>query len=361
MARGHRAATLGGGDGKARGAQSLDHSARHPDVFTVVDRHVPGALGRADIGARIRVRSDAWGVHPRDPGPVHRRGARPRFLAGAPPAAWRAPVLRQGGLFAPISREGALVLNNLLITTACATVFVGTLYPLALEAATGEKISVGAPFFNLTFAPLFIPLLIAVPFGPLLPWKRGDLAGVSQRLSGAFAVALVGIGACFAIEGRPVVSAFGIGLALFVMAGAITDIAERSGVLRVPVGTVMTRARGLPRSNWGTAFAHFGLGVVLLGIVGETQWGAERIVTMKPSERVTLRHYDFSFDGMVPRGGPNYRDLVAHFTVRRDGDVIGSMEPAKRTFVSRNSSTTEAALMARGLSQLYVSLGDLGP
>src|SRR6516162_9035675 len=97
------------------------------------------------------------------------------FIGGALALfAWRAPLLRQGGLFAPISREGALVLNNLLITTACATVFVGTLYPLALEALTGEKISVGAPFFNLTFAPLFIPLLIAVPFGPLLPWKRAD-------------------------------------------------------------------------------------------------------------------------------------------------------------------------------------------
>jgi cytochrome c-type biogenesis protein CcmF len=284
------------------------------------------------------------------------------FIGGALALfAWRAPLLRQGGLFAPISREGALVLNNLLITTACATVFVGTLYPLALEALTGEKISVGAPFFNLTFAPLFIPLLIAVPFGPLLAWKRADLAGVTQRLAGAFMVALVGIGASFAIEGHPVVSAFGVGLALFVMAGAITDIVERTGMLRVPVGAVLARARGLPRSTWGTAFAHFGLGVVLLGIVGETQWGAERIVVMKPSERVTLRHYDFTFDGMLPRGGPNYRELVAHFTVRRDGEVLGDMAPAKRTFSSRNSSTTEAALMARGLSQLYVSLGDLNP
>jgi cytochrome c-type biogenesis protein CcmF len=283
------------------------------------------------------------------------------FIGGALALfAWRAPLLRQGGLFAPISREGALVLNNLLITTACATVFVGTIYPLALEAATGEKISVGAPFFNLTFAPLFIPLLIAVPFGPLLAWKRADLRGVSQRLIGAFVVALVGIGAGFAIEGRPVVSAFGVGLALFVMAGAVTDIAERTGILRVPLGTVLTRARGLPRSNWGTAFAHFGLGVALLGIVGETQWGAERITAMRPSERVTLRHYDFTFDGMLPRSGPNYRELIAHFTVRRDGDVIGTMEPAKRTFLTRNTSTTEAALMARGFSQLYVSLGDLG-
>ena len=105
--------------------------------------------------------------------------------------AWRAPMLKQGGLFAPMSREGALVLNNLFLTTACLTVFVGTLYPLALEALTGDKISVGAPFFNLTFGPLFIPLMFAMPFGPLLAWKRGDLLGVAQRLMAAFAVAIV--------------------------------------------------------------------------------------------------------------------------------------------------------------------------
>src|SRR5437588_11681053 len=105
--------------------------------------------------------------------------------------ALRAPLLKQGGLFAPVSREGALVLNNLFLVSACATVFIGTLYPLALEALTGEKISVGPPFFNATFAPLFVPLLIAVPFGPLLAWKRGDLLGVAQRLVGAAAVSLI--------------------------------------------------------------------------------------------------------------------------------------------------------------------------
>jgi cytochrome c-type biogenesis protein CcmF len=208
--------------------------------------------------------------------------------------------------------------------------------------------------------PLFIPLLIAVPFGPLLAWKRADLAGVTQRLLGAFVVALLGIAATLAIEGHPVLPALVVGLALYVMSGALIDIAERIGTFRVPLATMAARARGLPRSNWGTALAHFGLGVVLLGIVGETQWGAERIVAMKPSDRVTLRHYDFTFDGTVPRTGSNYRDLVARFTVRRDGEVLGTMQPAKRTFLSRNSTTTEAALMARGFSQLYVSLGDVG-
>src|SRR3569623_506873 len=135
--------------------------------------------------------------------------------------AWRAASLKQGGLFAPISREGALVLNNLLLTTACATVFVGTLYPLALEVTTGAKISVGAPFFNLTFAPLFLPLLLAVPFGPLLAWKRGD-------------------------------------------------IVERTKLFRGPLGTSWERAKGLPRSTWGTAFAHAGRGIALIGVVCES-------------------------------------------------------------------------------------------
>jgi len=267
-------------------------------------------------------------------------------------------MLRQGGLFAPVSREGALVLNNLFLTTACATVFIGTLYPLALEALTGEKISVGAPFFNLTFGLLFVPLLVAVPFGPLLAWKRGDLRGVSQRLLGAFVIALVGVGATLAVEGHPVLPAFGIGLALYVMAGAMTDIAERIMLFRGPVAIVIPRAKGLPRSTWGTALAHFGLGGVLLGIIGETQWGTERIVSLKPSEKVSIRRYDFTLDGVVPRSGPNYRELAARFTVRRMGEVIGVMEPSKRTFPSRGTTTTEAALMTRGLSQLYVSLGE---
>src|SRR5256714_9467173 len=161
--------------------------------------------------------------------------------------AWRAPALKQGGLFAPISREGALVFNNLFLTAACATAFVGTAYPLGAEALTGEKISVGAPFFNLTFGPLFVPLLLVVPFGPLMPWKRGDLLGVAQRLIGAAAFALVVIAAVFAAtSGGPVLAPFGIGLAAYVMAGVVTDFIERTGLLRVPVATVWARARGLP-------------------------------------------------------------------------------------------------------------------
>ena len=276
--------------------------------------------------------------------------------------AWRAPALKQGGLFAPISREGALVFNNLFLTVVCISVFIGTLYPLALETLTGEKISVGAPFFNLTVGPLFVPLLLVMPFGPLMPWKRGDLLGVAQRLIGAAAAAIAVIAATFALtSGGPVLAPFGIGLATFVMVGALTDLIERSGLMRVPFATALTRARGLPRSAWGAVFAHFGLGVTLLGIVCVSTWGDEQIVEMKPNATVSRRSYDLTFDGMVTRQGPNYRELIAKFTVRQGGETIGTMEPSKRTFPSRQSSTTEAALMTRGVSQLYLSLGDPNP
>jgi len=282
------------------------------------------------------------------------------FIGGALALfAWRAPLLKQGGLFAPLSREGALVLNNLFLMSACATVFVGTLYPLALEALTGEKISVGAPFFNATFGPLFVPLLLVLPFGPLMAWKRGDLPGVAQRLTGAAAIALTGAAVIFAVEaGGPILVPFAFALALFVMAGAVTDLIERTGLLRMPLRTALARAAGLPRSAWGTAFAHFGLGVMLLGIVGETQWSVERIAEIKPGQTMTIRRYELQFDGVTNRQGPNYQEVIGHFTVRRPGETLGVLEPSKRTFTSRGTVRTEAALMTRGFSQLYLSLGD---
>jgi len=273
--------------------------------------------------------------------------------------AWRASSLAQGGLFAPISREGALVLNNLFLTTACATVLVGTLYPLVLEVLTGDKISVGAPFFNLTFAPLFVPLLVAVPFGPLLGWKRGDLLGATQRLIAAGVIALVAIAAVMAWTwSGPVLAPLAIGLALYVVAGAVTDLAERAGLFRLPLRLSVRRAAGLPRSTWGTAIAHAGLGLTLMGIVCETTWNSERILTMTAGDSVIVSGYQATLTGFSQRPGSNYRDLLANFKIRLHGDEIGDMEPSKRIFFTRDSATTEAALLSRGLSQLYISLGD---
>jgi len=273
--------------------------------------------------------------------------------------AFRASALKQGGLFAPISREGALVLNNLFLTTACATVLVGTLYPLALEVMTGEKISVGAPFFNLTFGPLFVPLMIALPFGPLLAWKRGDLLGAAQRLMAAGIAGLIGMAIVWAWAlGGATFAPLAIGLAVFVIAGALSDMIERVGVFRVPLATAVRRAQGLPRSSWGTMFAHAGVGVALIGIVCETTWNSEYIRSMKIGDVAGLAGYELKLDGISQRQGPNFREMVAQFSVRQNGRLLDTMTPSKRSFTTRGATTTEAALLTRGASQLYISLGD---
>lgn len=273
--------------------------------------------------------------------------------------AWRASALKQGGLFAPISREGALVLNNLLLTTACTTVFVGTLYPLALEVLTGDKISVGAPFFNLTFGPLFVPLLVTVPFGPLLAWKRGDLLGAAQRLTVAGVAGLLAVALLWAwVRGGSTFAPLVIGLAVFVIMGSLSNLAERAGLFRVPIETAIRRACGLPRSIWGTAFAHIGIGVALIGIVCETTWNSEYIGSMKPNDVARIDGYELKLDGLMQRQGANYQETVAQFTISLNGVRLDMMTPSKRSFTTRGMATTEAALLTRGVSQLYISLGD---
>jgi cytochrome c-type biogenesis protein CcmF len=120
----------------------------------------------------------------------------------------------------------------------------------------------------------------------------------------------------------------------------------------------MARARGLPRATWGTAFAHAGIGVALIGIVCETTWNSEYIGTMKPNDVASVAGYQLKLDGVTQRQGPNFREGIAQFTVTRDGETLQVMRPSKRNFTARGSSTTEAALLTRGASQLYVSLGD---
>src|SRR5262249_15386387 len=177
----------------------------------------------------------------------------------------------------------------------------------------------------------------------------------------AAALGLVALAVVFAVQGGgPVLAPFGIGLAVYVMIGALIDPIERIGLLRAPLHVALSRARGLPRSAWGTAVAHFAAGMLLFGVIAESQWNAERIVTLKVGESVSGGGYDLTLDALVPRPGPNYRELIARFTVRQGGAVVDTLEPSKRTFPQRSMSTTEAALLTRGASQLYLSLGDLG-
>ncbi len=272
----------------------------------------------------------------------------------------RVGTLQTGGIFAPISREGALVFNNLILSTATATVLVGTLYPLVLEAITGNKISVGAPFFNLTFIPLMIPLFIAVPFGPLLAWKRGDVYAAAQRLFAVFGITLLimVVAYVFLSEG-PVMAPLGIGLAAWLMFGSLAELQLRSGFPKNSFKVAIRRLKGLPRTVWGTAIAHFGLGLTVLGVVGVTAYESENITILKPGETANIAGYTLRMEGMVSRNGPNFQENAAQISVMDGTRVADTLEPSKRIYTARNMPTSEAAIKTIWFSQLYVALGEV--
>ena len=271
----------------------------------------------------------------------------------------RAPALKSGGLFAPISREGALVLNNLVLTVSMASVLIGTLYPLVLETLTGNKISVGAPFFNLTFGLLMVPLLIATPFGPMLAWKRGDLLGAFQRLYVAAGLALVaGLVFFYLDKGGPILAVLGLAAGFYLIFGAIADLWYRSGFGKVATGIAWKRLIGLPRSAFGTALGHAGLGITVLGVIAVSTFQTEHVTEMKPGETADAGGYHLVFDGMNSMKGPNFTEQRAHFSISRDGQKVREVWSSKRLYTARRMPTTEAGIATFGASQLYVALGD---
>ena len=276
--------------------------------------------------------------------------------------ALRARQLAQGGIFAPISREGGLVLNNILLTTSCATVLIGTLYPLALEASTGEKISVGAPYFNLTFGLLMLPLLIALPFGPFLAWKRGDVRGAAQRL---FAAALLALGAIVAaaavFERGPWLAPFGLAIGVWVMAGAVSELLFRVKLGQTPMAEARRRLASLPRSAFGTTAAHFGVGLMMVGIVATSAYRSELILVMKPGDRAEIAGHELAFRGAAPGKGPNYTERVGLIDVYRGGARVSELAPAKRFYDAPAQQTSEAGIYASWRGDLYAVLGDQQP
>jgi cytochrome c-type biogenesis protein CcmF len=272
--------------------------------------------------------------------------------------ALRAPALQGGGIFAPVSREGALVLNNLLLATAAATVFLGTLYPLFLDAVGGPKLSVGFPFFNRTFAPLMVPALIAVAAGPLLAWKRGDLLGALQRLwlalGAAIIVALVGL---YVTHGGPVLAVLGLGLAAWVFTGAVCEWAERVKLLRAPLPETWRRALTLPRAAHGMTLAHLGLAVTVAGIAASA-FESERIEVLHPGDDLPIAGYVLHLDGVAPAQGPNYTADRSTITVSRGGETVTVMHPEKRFFPVQQMPTSMTAIHTNLLADLYVALGD---
>ncbi len=272
--------------------------------------------------------------------------------------AWRAPMLKPGGLFAPVSREGALVVNNLLLTTACATVLFGTLYPLALEELTGEKITVGAPFFNMTCGVLLLAAAAATPVGFSLAWKRGELLGVVQRLGAAVAAgALAAIAGAVWLGGGSILAAIAAGIAIFAILGALIEVGMRVWRPGLTAGVALRRAAGLPLSFWGAALAHIGVGVTLLGLAG-VGFGAEAIVNMKKGVSQSVGPYQITVDSIGERIGPNYQDVVARMTVRSGDRIVATIDPARRRFAAQPMTTTQAGMATLNFGQIYVGIAD---
>ncbi|OHB32936.1 MAG: c-type cytochrome biogenesis protein CcmF, partial [Phenylobacterium sp. RIFCSPHIGHO2_01_FULL_70_10] len=272
--------------------------------------------------------------------------------------AWRAPAMARGGLFAPISRESALVLNNILLAAATATVLLGTLYPLIREAMAGEAISVGPPYFNLTFTPLMFLLLTLLPAGPLLAWKRGDARGVAERLWVAALIALaIGLLTVALAEPRSLFGAAGLALGAWLIAGSLAEVAERIHLFRAPARESLRRLGGLPRGAWGMTLAHMGLGVFVLGAVFETTWKAESAEVLQLGQRSQVAGYELVLEDVGGVDGPNYEaDRATIRAFAPDGRLACLAHPERRLYPAGGQTTSEVAICTRGLSHLYIVL-----
>jgi cytochrome c-type biogenesis protein CcmF len=269
----------------------------------------------------------------------------------------RAPALKGGGLFAPISREGALVLNNLLLAVSAATVLLGTLYPLFSDQLGGPKLTVGPPYFDFLFRCWMTPLLLALAVGPLLAWKRGDLLAALQRLWIAGVVALgVIVVAFYVTQGGPVLSVLALGLAAWVFAGALIEWTERVKLARAPLAETWRRARHLPRSSHGMTVAHIGMAVTVAGIAASA-WQQERIETVKPGDDLPIAGYVLHLADVTKSDGPNYTAEIAEIAVTRDGHEVTVMHPQRRFFPLQQMATSVTSIHTTLLADLYVALG----
>jgi cytochrome c-type biogenesis protein CcmF len=274
----------------------------------------------------------------------------------------RAPTLKMGGLFQPISREGGLVLNNLLLTTMCATVFIGTLYPLFLNAVTGKTVSVGPPFFNFC-CQLLTPLLVAaLGVGPLLAWKRGDLLAALGRLKFAAAASLIiALAVYYLRSGGPVLAIPALICGLWLVSSSIAEVAERVRLFAIPLSHSFARAVALPRSAWGMVLAHAGLGVVVIGMTGTALWTEERIQAMAPGDSVELAGYQIQLQSVGPVKGPNYDAERATFVVTDHGKLVDTLAAERRTVHPQEQAVTNIGIRTNFFADIYAAVGEPDP
>ena len=265
----------------------------------------------------------------------------------------RAGSMQAKGVFAPVSREGALVLNNILLAVSAFVVFIGTVWPLIAELAWDRKLSVGAPFFEKAFTPFMIVLALILPLGAILPWKRGRLGRVLAPLRGALIFAAAAMHLVFAVStGHSALAVIGAGLGSWLVAGAVAELRLRTG------NSGWSRLARLPRADWGKALAHGGLGVTFIGISLLMAWQVEDIRTVRIGETFDVAGYDITLQGVEELPGPNYSAITATMNVTRDGQQIALLHPEKRVYPVQAMPTTEAAIQNGLFRDLYLVIGD---
>ena len=274
--------------------------------------------------------------------------------------AWRAPQLRgEGGLFAPVSREGALVLNNLFLAAATVTVLLGTLYPLIRQALTGEAISVGAPYFALTFAPLMAICLLILPVGPFMAWKRGDALGAVQRLWAAAALALLAaLVGYFLLQPDKLFTAAGLALGSWLIAGSLWELATRVKTGVVPARETLRRLAALPRGQFGMTLAHAGLGVFVLGAAFETSGRIDAAEALSLGQSLKVGAYVLTLKAVAPVEGQNYEAERATLSVQGPNGAAADVTPERRFYPANRQTTSKIAIERHGTSDLYVVVGD---
>ncbi len=273
--------------------------------------------------------------------------------------ALRSEALKPTGAFQTISRETALVANNVLLSVILASIMIGTFWPMVAELTMGEQISVGPPYFNMVTIPFAALLVLIMAAGTLVPWKRARLDAVVDRLRMAGIVTMVAAVLTFGMTfGGPVLAVLGIAMGVWSISGALTDLAERTKAFRISWRDSLARAKGLPRAVWGGAFAHAGVGVAILGMVGTSLWVSERLEVMRPGDTMDLAGYTLRFDGVSERRIANYDTQMGMLTLIEDGAPVATLTPERRWYPIAQQQTTEAAISPRWTSDVYVALGD---
>jgi len=252
-----------------------------------------------------------------------------------------------------------LLLNNLLLATAAATVLLGTLYPLFLDVVSGEKVSVGPPFFNLTFIPIMLPLLVAMAVGPMLPWKRGDLWAALGRLKLAMALAGAAMLLTLVLAGvHSIGAACALAIAAWLFVATVVEFCERVRLFSAPFSGVFRRAVRLPRAAWGMSFAHAGMAVTVAGIAGSTAWTTESIVDARPGQSFPIAGYTVALDAVNEVKRSDHTATRADMRLLKDGVLVTEMHPEKRFYAVENGAATDVAIRTNLIADLYAVVGD---